>query len=159
MREINIKSQDMFPLIVELLNNGQSARIVVRGSSMYPFLRENIDSVELTKTDFNNLRVGDIVMIRRNSGVYVMHRILKKEEKCFYMVGDAQQWIEGPLSSENLIAKVTAIWRKEKKILCSNKVWKLLSRIWLMLRPCRDILINNYERLFNLKRKIKMWIK
>lgn len=92
-----------------------NAECVVTGMSMYPFLRENIDSVELSKANISNIRRGDIVMILRDSNVYVMHRVIKVEESCFYMVGDAQEDIEGPLRYDQVFVKVTSVWRKDKK--------------------------------------------
>ena len=142
-----IKAASMFPLISEILDHGQNARISVSGDSMYPFLRDSIDSVELTKGRFERLSRGDIVMIQRTDGYYVMHRIIKKNKDCFFMVGDAQQWIEGPLFPEQLIAEVTAIWRNERRIPCSNIWWRLLSGIWLFLRPFRLLIIRVNTRI------------
>ncbi|MFZ3371681.1 MAG: S24/S26 family peptidase, partial [Desulfitobacteriaceae bacterium] len=122
--------------------------------SMYPFLRDEIDSVELAKVSFKQISRGDIVMIRRTDGSYVMHRVFKKNEDCFYMVGDAQQWIEGPLYSNQLVAVVTAVWRQDMYISCSNKWWRLLSWIWLCLRPFRFHIIrvnSKVRKLLKLK--------
>ena len=70
--------------------------------SMYPFLREDKDKVELAMTSFSCIKKGDVVLIKRESGEYVLHRVLKKSMDHFYIVGDAQQWIEGPLLPEQL---------------------------------------------------------
>lgn len=141
-----IQAAILFPLISEILDHGQNTKISVSGHSMYPFLRDGLDSVELTKAKFEQLGRGDIVMIRRPNSCYVMHRICKKKSDCFFMVGDAQQCIEGPLYPEQLIAKVTAIWRKEKRISCSNRWLKLLSELWLKLRPFRYICLKVYKK-------------
>lgn len=140
-----VKSENIFPVIKELLDNDKSARITVTGMSMYPFLRENIDSVELLKAKPSDIRRGDIVMILRDSNVYVMHRVIKIEENCFYMVGDAQQSIEGPLRYDQIFAKVTSVWRKDKKIDCSNVWWNFLSSLWMILLPFRSSIIKSYR--------------
>ncbi|MEN6325885.1 MAG: S24/S26 family peptidase [Syntrophomonas sp.] len=145
MDEIKIKATCLFPLICEIISYGRSARLPVTGSSMYPFLRDGIDSVELTKNNFRSLSRGDIVLICRNDGTYVMHRVLQKKIDCFFIVGDAQQWIEGPLFPGQLVAIVTAIWRKDKRILCTHPLWKILSEIWLLLRPYRRTVLNVYR--------------
>ena len=147
-----IKSSNLFPLISEILDNGQSTKISVSGNSMYPFLRDGIDSVELTKGNFEQLSRGDIVMIQRSDGSYVMHRILKKNKDHFYMIGDAQQWIEGPLYPNQLVARVTAIWRKEKRISCSSCCLRFLAGLWLYLRPFRYFFIWEYRKLRKLLR-------
>lgn len=142
-----VKSENIFPVIKEILDKGKSTRITVTGMSMYPFLRENIDSVELSKADLSNIRRGDIIMILRDSNVYVMHRVIKTEKNCFYMVGDAQQDIEGPLRYDQIFAKVTSVWRKDKKIDVSNVWWNFLSNFWMILLPFRSSIITSYRRL------------
>jgi hypothetical protein len=150
MREVKqVKANQMFPVIMEIFLNQSRVLIAVTGMSMYPFLRENIDSVELSNSSYENICYGDIVLILRESGEYVLHRVLKKEIDCFYMIGDAQMWIEGPLYPNQLIAVVTAVCRKDKKIECSNFWWKLLSLVWLKLIPFRSVLIRLYRCLGN----------
>jgi hypothetical protein len=144
---MKIQAASLFPLVSEMIEKGQPTRIIVSGSSMYPFLRDGIDSVELDRADFERLAGGDIVMIQRTNGQYIMHRVCKKEKDHFFMVGDAQQWIEGPLYPEQLVAVATAIWRKERRIVCSNRWWKFLSGVWLLCRPCRYRIIKTYRRL------------
>ncbi len=142
-----VKAASLFPLISELFEHGQNSRIAVSGGSMYPFLRDRIDSVEFAKGSFDQLARGDIVLIQRTDGCYVLHRTYKKKKDCFFMVGDAQQWIEGPLYPEQLLAVVTVIWRKDKRIACSNMWWRLLSGLWLYLRPFRYSILKVYRRI------------
>lgn len=138
MNEIKtVKAANLFPIITDIIEVGQSVRISVSGSSMSPFLHDSVDSVEMSKGEFSSISRGDIVLIRRTGGAYVMHRVYKKEKDCFYMVGDAQQWIEGPLFPEQLVAVVPSVWRKERHISCSNPCWKFLSRFWLLVLPVR----------------------
>jgi hypothetical protein len=105
--------------------------------SMYPFLKDGRDSVELSGCSFDTIKKGDIVLIKRITGTYVLHRVLKKQKDCFYMIGDAQQWIEGPLSPAQLIAFVTRIKRKERIISCDNPFYKFLVSLWLVAIPFR----------------------
>jgi len=104
---------------------------------MYPFLRDGLDCVELSACSFDTAKKGDIVLIQRKTGEYVLHRILCKKKSVFYIIGDAQQWIEGPLEKEQLIAVVSAIRRGKRTISCSNFIWKLLSFLWLGVIPIR----------------------
>ncbi|EGW38455.1 S24/S26 family peptidase [Desulfosporosinus sp. OT] len=153
MSEIKkIKAASIFPLISEILEHGQNTRLTVSGDSMYPFLRDGIDSVELTKESYALLSRGDIVLIQRTDGCYVMHRIVRKNDDCFFMVGDAQQWIEGPLYPRQLVAVVTAIWRKDKRIICSNIWWRILSEIWLVSLPFRILIFKIFRKIHKLSR-------
>lgn len=147
-----VKAASIFPLISEIIQQGQNTRLTVSGDSMYPLLRDGIDSVELTKGSFEELSRGDIAMVQRTNGQYVMHRVIRKEMDCFYMVGDAQQWIEGPLYPNQLVAVVTALWRKDTRISCSNPILRLISKIWLFLRPYRYFILRVYRKLRNIKK-------
>lgn len=147
-----VKAASIFPFISELFELGQSVRLPVSGDSMNPFLYDGIDSVELTKGSFEQISRGDIVMIQRADGCYVMHRVIKKEIDSIYMVGDAQQWIEGPLYPEQLVAVVTAIWHRNKRIPCSNQWWRFLAWLWLCLRPYRYF-------IFKVNKKIRKLLK
>lgn len=142
-----IKSEVLFPVIKGILNEGRSARITVTGMSMYPFLRENIDSVELSNINPKTIKKGDIVMVLRDTNEYVMHRVIKVEEGSFYMIGDAQEDIEGPLRFNQIFAKVNAIWRQNKRIEVENLLLKFMARIWLVLRPFRINIIKVYRAL------------
>ena len=141
-----IKAAEIFALASELIAQGQSTRIAVTGTSMYPFLRDIIDSVEVRRANFDSLSRGDVVIIRRRDGVYVMHRIIKATPQHIYIIGDAQQWIEGPISPDQLVGVVSAIWRKNKKILCTSRWWQIMSEVWLRLRPCRGLIFRIYHK-------------
>ena len=132
-----IKSNEIFPVIQELLKDGKTVRLPVTGTSMHPFLMEDRDSVELSTSLFSEVKSGNIVLILRKNGQYILHRVITKTDNCFYIVGDAQQEIEGPLYPNQLIAVVTSVWKKKKHIQCSNLWWKTLSYVWLKLRPFR----------------------
>ena len=145
-----VKSTELFPIIKEIFDNNSIACIAVTGMSMYPFLREKIDSVELSPPDFKGMNRGDIVLIRREDGEYVLHRVVRKNRDHFYIAGDAQQLIEGPLHRDQLVAVVTSVRRREKKIKCNNFIWRLLSSIWTLLLPLRRFIIKSYIFLRNI---------
>ena len=155
MREVKkIKSAEMFPVIIEILEGGGRAWITVTGMSMYPFLREDEDCVELSPTSSISIKRGDIVLIKRVTGEYILHRVLKREKESFYIIGDAQQWIEGPLMPEQLIAVVTAVKRNNRQFTCQNKIWKLLVRIWINVIPLRHLFLKGIRFFAKAKRVI-----
>lgn len=142
---MRVKIDTIFPMIKELLYSNKSIRITVTGMSMYPFLREGIDSVEFSNKSYSDIHIGDIVLIRRKSGEYILHRLLRKSQNYFFIIGDAQQWIEGPLSPDQIVGVVNTVWRKDKKILCSNSLlWKTLTLLWLGIIPFRYFILKTY---------------
>lgn len=156
MSEIRmIKVNKMMPAVKELLTAGKRVRITVTGMSMYPFLRGNIDSVELVHTGFSEVRQGDILLVNRENGEYVLHRVIRKKKEFLHLNGDAQQWCE-IIYPEQIIAKVINVWRKDKSISCSNLKWRALSYLWQMVFPLRYFIINLYKVVF---RRLKLFLK
>jgi hypothetical protein len=145
-----VNANKIFPAIIDLLEQGIGVRITVTGMSMYPFLHGNRDVVELVRTRMDDVRRGDIVLIRRDSGEYVLHRIFRRSREGFFIVGDAQQWIEGPLKPNQLLAKASVIWRKSRCIPCSKTVWKLVGAVWLLMLPYRQRMIKLYRAYTNI---------
>jgi hypothetical protein len=142
-----IKANRMIPLAEELLDAGKGVRITVTGMSMYPFLRENKDSVELVKASYKEVKRGDILLVLKDGEHYVLHRIFFKRKKHFYLNGDAQQWFEGPIYPEQLIAKVSKVFRGDRCIDCKDKGWRVLSFLWCLVFPLRYLAIKSYRRL------------
>ena len=149
----SVKSAELFPAINELLQNNQKVRMTVTGNSMMPFLREGIDSVELSVAIFHELRFGQITLIKRNSGQYILHRLVLKKKNSFYIAGDAQNWVEGPLLPEQLVAAVTNVWRKDKTISPSNVLWQMASFLWWLRLPVRYVLAKPYKFVRNQVKK------
>ncbi|MCX8128935.1 MAG: S24/S26 family peptidase [Clostridia bacterium] len=148
---VELSSARIFPLINELLDSGSSVRITVTGTSMYPFLRNSVDSVELSHTDFKNLHRGDIILVHTDNKEYILHRVVRKEKDYLYICGDAQKHMDGPIYPRNIRALVTAVWREGKRIKHDNFLWKLLSSTWLYLLPFRAFIINAYWKLKGFK--------
>ncbi len=140
-----VKAFELFSLTTEIIEQGGTAWITVTGMSMYPFLKEGRDSVELSKADFLQLKKGAIVLIRRVNGDFVLHRILKVEKNCFYMIGDAQQWVEGPLLPNQLFAVVRKIKRNGRVISCDNLKLRFCVFTWLHVIPLRGILLKIFR--------------
>jgi signal peptidase I len=144
---VPLKSSDFFPLINMVFANGQTARITVTGQSMFPFLREGVDSVELSPVDYQGIFKGDIVLVQRDNGEYVLHRVIRKCFDVFYILGDGQIIIEGPIRSRRLLAKVKTVWRHERKIDCSRRTWRFLSQVWVYAFPFRRVFIKMHTLL------------
>lgn len=91
------------------------------------------------------LKKGDMVFYQRVDGQYVMHRIYKVKDKEFYMVGDAQTEIEGPLCDKQIFARITKIRRKGKLIQPRDFWWWFFAKVWIRLVPIRPLIIKMYR--------------
>ena len=55
---------ELFPLIIEQLEQGRRVRFTVSGSSMMPWIVNNRDSVELISAKNIQLKKGDIILFQ-----------------------------------------------------------------------------------------------
>lgn len=148
MRRIKrIKAGKVFPLVKEILDGGKRIKMTVTGRSMYPFLRDMKDSVELTGIDFEDIQPGDIVLVLNSSGQYVLHRVVVKEEDCFYILGDAQVSMEGPIMPDQVLAVVTKVWSRGLEIDCDSLLWRKAASFWMSLLPLRRFSARAYHYL------------
>lgn len=132
-------------IALSALKEGQALKITPQGTSMCPFFYGGRDSVNVVVPQFP-LKRGDIALYLRDNGTYVIHRIYKVKKTPtgteYYMMGDNQNWIEGPLRESQIHAVTKSIVRKGKLIDCdTNKLYRFLSGLWLFVRPLRPFFI------------------
>lgn len=133
-----------------LVEEGQEVSMLIAGNSMSPFMIHERDSIAFRMPD-RALRVGDMVFYQRVTGQYVMHRIYKITAEGYFMVGDAQMDIEGPLSREQIFAIVTKVRRKGKWIGPGNFWWEFFEKIWIRIVPYRRSVWKLYSAFARLK--------
>lgn len=136
----------MEPLL-SLLEETESVPLVISGSSMTPFLAHGRDTVYLSKVT-RPLKRGDMILYRRDSGAYILHRILKAENGVYTLVGDAQNWLEPGIREDQVKALVTAVRRKEKLLKPGSFWWVFFEKIWIRMVPLRPRIVKLYRRLF-----------
>lgn len=149
----SVSSVQLFPLIIEQLEQGRRVQFTVSGSSMMPWIVSNRDSVELTAVDDSELKAGDIVLFCPFKDKYVLHRIIKARPCGFLTAGDGNLYPDGWTPRGSVIAKAVCIYRKGKKIDCGSRRWKLIFRIWMLGLPVRKYLLAFVGYLARLKRK------
>ena len=133
-------------LLRDLTKEGKEVSLLIAGNSMSPFLVHERDYIFFKKPD-RPLKKGDMVFYQRISGQYVMHRICKVKPEGYYIVGDAQTEIEGPIEPEQIFARITQVRRKDKMIGPGNFWWEFFAHVWINLIPLRPFLGNLYRIL------------
>lgn len=146
MENINAVSLDeAMPVILDMLKNGNTVSLVVKGNSMFPFLISGRDKVFL-KAGTNPLKKGDIVLYKTRNGKYALHRISKVDKDGnFEIIGDGQLVADYPVSVENIIAKAVKVIRKGKELDSKSLVWKVFSNTMFL----------KFSRSFLVKKSIK----
>ena len=127
----------------ELVEEGKEVSMLIAGSSMAPFLVHQRDYIYFKKPE-RNLREGDMVFFERDSGQYVMHRIWKVKPDGYYIVGDAQTEIEGPVREEQIFAIITKVKRKDRWIEPGDFWWEFFEHVWIHIIPLRHVMMRLY---------------
>ncbi|MBQ8237440.1 MAG: S24/S26 family peptidase [Oscillospiraceae bacterium] len=122
----------------------QALPLVVSGSSMSPFLIHGRDTVWLSRLQ-RSVRRGDILLYQRANGAYVLHRVWKVCPDSYTMVGDAQQELEPGIRDHQIIAVVTAVERKGRKLTPGSFWWAFFEKIWIRVVPLRQPLHRLYS--------------
>lgn len=135
MKTIDTKSY--LSVLCEIADKGELVSTIVSGGSMVPFLSGNKDYVYL-EIPKRTLKKGDIVLFVRHNGDFVLHRIKKISKDGYYLIGDRQTAVEGPVEREQIKLLVVKVKRKEKFLTEKNFRWKFYSKVWnnlVFLRP------------------------
>lgn len=121
------------------LENGGSAGLTVTGYSMMPMLHDRRDSVTLVPVTGQEKK-GDVILYKRESGAYVLHRIIGETRDGFVCSGD-NQYMREPVARQQLIAKVTSFVRNGKEISVEKPSYKCYVAIWVGLFFLRGVYI------------------
>lgn len=141
-----ISMADLSPLLEEVLCSGGQAELTATGRSMRPMLWDGKSRVRLAPVE--HLCRGDVILYRRASGAYVLHRITNVSGTSYTCCGDAQSILERGVERDCVIAKVLAFTWRGRWVDCTSPGYGLYWRLWLALRPARRIVAGAYRRLW-----------
>lgn len=141
--------------IEQLLREGRVIQIRPEGYSMYPLFVPGRDEAVIGPLAGKKPKRGDVVLYRRKNSILVLHRVWKRDGEKFYMVGDNQKEVEGPLESECIRGILTGVVRKGSYFPVSDPLYKSLSAVWLFLRPLRPALSGGAAKIKRLVRGTK----
>lgn len=144
---------ELEPLIREIMEKGGEFKLKTNGVSMRPLLGDGTDSVFLVSPK-RELDVGDIAFYKRESGQFVLHRVVGKRRDGYVMRGDNQIEGEYRVPHKSVIAEVTAVEKNGKRISVNDaeylKYVKRLKFVYLSKR-LRHALSNTKNKLFKPK--------
>ena len=123
--------------IEKLLEQGKTVQFGPIGYSMYPLFVPGRDEAVVAPADPSRLKRGDVALYRRDESILVLHRIWKRRDDGFYMVGDNQSQIEGPLRPDQIKGVLVQIIRKGRRFSVKNIPYRVLAAVWLAMRPLR----------------------
>ena len=117
--------------------------LVISGNSMSPFLVHGRDTVYLSRLD-RPARKGDVLLYKRDSGAYILHRVYKADKDSYTMVGDAQTQLEQDIRPDQIIAIMTSVLRKGKLQKKGSFWWEFFEKLWIKIIPLRPMFTKIY---------------
>lgn len=133
--------------VLPLMEHGHYFKLPIEGLSMYPLLSGGRDEVLIASILGKQLKRCDIVLFVRKDGTHVLHRIHHTKNKMYYMLGDSQTCIEGPIKEENILAVAIAVIRNERMISFDKYSYRVLSNLWLFMRPMRPFMLRIIQKV------------
>lgn len=137
-----IPNAQFFATVEELLAQGKSVDITVKGFSMRPFLRNGKSVVTLSPVGENEvLRRGMVVLFRHNSA-HVLHRFRGvMTDGMLRMVGDGNYRLEEVVRREAVVARVSAVKSRHCEFRYGSLCWCVSSAWSLMIKSLRTAAI------------------
>lgn len=146
-----VDTREYVGMLRQLVEEGREVNLLIAGNSMSPFLIHQRDTIWFKAPD-RELRRGDMVFYQRADGRFIMHRIYAVKADGYYMVGDAQWIIEGPLKREQIFAIVTRVQRKGKMLTPGSFWWEFFEHVWIRMVPIRRVAQGIYGKVSKLWR-------
>ena len=131
--------KELAPVIEQTVSDGRKVKFTITGNSMFPLFSDRRDRVIVEKAE--SVKKYDIVLHLRDDGHYILHRVIGVKNGLYTIAGDNEISRERNVRPDQIIAKVTAFERKDRECTTDSKLYKLYSRVWLLIFPFRRVLL------------------
>ncbi len=110
------------------------------GDSMMPLIKQGRDLLIIEKPD-GRLKRYDIPLYKRDSGQYVLHRVLKVRENDYVICGDNRYCKEYGITDRHIIGVLTSVVRDGKELDFGSFGYRLYVFLWCGLFPARAFIL------------------
>lgn len=103
-------------------------------------------------------KVGDMPLVFMNDGRYILHRIIRVDEKAgkiFYQTRGDNCIGSEYVSQESVLGVVSEIYYKNKTVKVTDKNYNRYVRIWMKLYPIRKVWMRGKGFIFRRLRLLK----
>lgn len=131
-----------FATVEEMIGEGRSVEMTVKGFSMRPFLRNERDVVVLSPVDGEVLREG-MVLLFRHRGAHVLHRLRAIEGERLTLEGDGNYRQREVVTREDVVAYVSQVRLEGGRRLKYNSLgWRRRSALSLARKRVRTLALD-----------------
>ena len=120
------------------------------GDSMRPLIRQDRDILVIEKPK-GRLKKYDVPLYKRDSGQYVLHRVLKVRPDDYVICGDNRYSKEYGISDRHIIGVLTAVVRDGKEMPITDLRYRLYVHLWCDFFPIRAVILKT--------RRFPKWLK
>lgn len=144
-----VANHELLPQIAELLREGHSVTLTVRGNSMNPLFVDRRDKVCIASCSLGRLKRGDLLLAYEASQArYVLHRLVGRAANGdFILRGDGNLQACERIAPHDVLGRVVAWERKGRPGRPDAPLWRLYAGAWMALRPVRRWLLALWRRL------------
>lgn len=123
-----------------------------RGNSMMPLIKQGRDLLVISKKPKRRLKKYDVPLYKRDSGQYVLHRILQVRKHDYVICGDNRWTKEYGITDRHIIGVLTAVIRNGEEIKVTDLKYRIYVHLWCDLFPVRAFVLRAVNKI---KRMIK----
>jgi hypothetical protein len=125
------------------------------GRSMRPFLRSGEDLMRIEARGQQRLKAGDVVLYRRKSGKYVLHRIIRVRKEDYLLCGDNCWQLEPGIRDEQILGVLTTRIRSGSSVDVNSFCYRLKVNLWWVIYPVRAAYLYSRDTVFRIHRHLK----
>ncbi len=128
------------------------------GDSMRPFIHSGADLLVIEKPT-GRLKKYDVPLYRRDSGQYVLHRILKVRDHDYVICGDNRWQRETGITDRHILGVLTAIVRNGKSLSVQDPAYLRRVHLWCDFFWLRAAILWIRALPARARRKLKRWMR
>lgn len=123
-----------------------------RGDSMMPLIKQGRDLL-IIEPVHGRLKKYDVPLYKRDSGQYVLHRIIEVRKNDYVICGDNRWLKEYGIRDRHIIGVLTAVVRNGREISVNDRNYKLYVHLWCDLFPVRAFIVHIISKLKRMAKK------
>ncbi len=138
---IQLPNDILIPQVADMIKQGHTVTLPLKGYSMRPYLEDGRDKALLTAVT-QDLKVGDVILAEIAPKRWALHRIVSMEGNDITMYGDGNFSAEH-ITHDDIIAIAVGFYRKgsDKIDSVDSTTYRLYWKSWVKLRPFRRYLL------------------